>query len=63
MNFDIGDLVTYDPAFHPSGVGIVIQINHEYDVDGYFWNTILVMTPSGGEILFDEDEIDAVESR
>ena len=57
MDFKIGDLVEFDRVFEPIGIGVVIATSLEYDVDGYTWRSVVVMTASGEEIVFSEDEV------
>ena len=63
MDFKIGDLVEFDRVFCPVSVGIVIATSLEYDIDGYTWRSVVVLTASGEEILFSEDEVLHVEAK
>lgn len=63
MDFKIGDLVEFDRVFNPSSIGVVIdkRLECDYDMDGYTWWSIVVLTTSGEEILFAESEVQLVE--
>ena len=63
MDFKIGDLVEFDRVFEPIGIGVVVSTSLEYDVDGYTWRSVVVLTASGEEILFSEDEVLHVEAK
>jgi hypothetical protein len=62
MDFKIGDLVEFDRVFCPVSVGIVVDTSLEYDIDGYTWRSVVVLTASGEEILFSEEEVQHVEA-
>ena len=62
MDLKVGDLVEFDNYLHPIGVGVVIDTTLEYDIDGFTWRSVVVMSTSGEEIIFSEDEVVHVEA-